>query len=68
MKCHYAVLGVDRDASADELKKAYRRLALVWHPDKNDAERADECTRQFAVIQQAYDVLSDGIYAILLNI
>lgn len=32
MKCHYEVLGVERDADADELKKVYRKLALKWHP------------------------------------
>lgn len=34
MKCHYEVLGVKRDAGDDDLKKAYRKLALKWHPGK----------------------------------
>ncbi|XP_062984225.1 dnaJ homolog subfamily C member 21 [Elgaria multicarinata webbii] len=58
MRCHYEVLAVKRDASDDELKRAYRRLALRWHPDKN-LENADEAAEQFKLIQAAYDVLSD---------
>ncbi|KAJ8306389.1 hypothetical protein KUTeg_016934 [Tegillarca granosa] len=58
MKCHYEVLGVERDADADELKKVYRKLALKWHPDKNP-DNLEECTAQFRLIQQAYEVLSD---------
>ncbi|XP_071489781.1 dnaJ homolog subfamily C member 21-like [Diadema antillarum] len=57
-KCYYEVLGVSRDAGDDELKKAYRKLALKWHPDKNP-DNVEECTRYFAVIQRAYDVLGD---------
>lgn len=34
MKCHYDILGVKRDAGDDDLKKAYRKLALKWHPGK----------------------------------
>lgn len=34
MKCHYEILGVKRDAGDDDLKKAYRKLALKWHPGK----------------------------------
>ncbi|XP_058272031.1 dnaJ homolog subfamily C member 21 isoform X2 [Hemibagrus wyckioides] len=58
MKCHYEVLGVKRDAGDDELKKAYRKLALKWHPDKN-LENSEEAAEQFKLIQAAYDVLSD---------
>ncbi|XP_033738207.1 dnaJ homolog subfamily C member 21-like [Pecten maximus] len=58
MKCHYQVLGVERDAGADDLKKSYRKLALKWHPDKNP-DNVEECTSQFRLVQQAYDVLSD---------
>ncbi|XP_076844990.1 dnaJ homolog subfamily C member 21 isoform X2 [Brachyhypopomus gauderio] len=58
MRCHYEVLGVKRDATDDDLKKAYRKLALKWHPDKN-LEKAEEAAEQFKLIQAAYDVLSD---------
>jgi DnaJ-class molecular chaperone len=53
---YYDVLGVSKTASAEELKKAYRKLALEWHPDRNKA--ADSETR-FKEINEAYQVLSD---------
>src|SRR3954451_10118569 len=53
----YAVLGVDRKASADEIKKAYRKLARKYHPDRNpDDESAEE---RFKDIQAAYDIVGD---------
>lgn len=56
MKDYYDILGVDKTASQDEIKKAYRQLALKWHPDKNDAPEAEE---EFKKINEAYEVLSD---------
>jgi len=53
---HYEVLGVDRSASAEEIKKAYRRLARELHPDVNPSEDAAE---RFKLVTHAYDVLSD---------
>lgn len=58
MKCHYEVLGVERSANDDEIKKAYRKLALRWHPDKN-LDNPEEANQQFLLVQAAYDVLSD---------
>ncbi len=53
----YATLGVDRGASADELKKAYRKLAMRYHPDKNPGD--EEAEKKFKDISAAYDVLKD---------
>ena len=58
MRCHYDVLGVDRDAEDGELKKAYRKLALEWHPDKNQHRIATADT-MFKEIRGAYETLSD---------
>ncbi|KAI9833850.1 MAG: hypothetical protein M1826_006373 [Phylliscum demangeonii] len=55
---HYELLGVDRQASEEEIKKAYRRKALDLHPDRN-LDAVEEATRLFAEIQAAYEVLSD---------
>ncbi|KAI9206745.1 uncharacterized protein BJ171DRAFT_457206 [Polychytrium aggregatum] len=56
--CYYVLLGVERSATPEDLKKAYRRKALELHPDKNP-NRIEEATRLFAQIQEAYEVLSD---------
>jgi molecular chaperone DnaJ len=53
---YYEVLGVTREASAEDLKRAYRNMARKFHPDVN---RAPEATDRFKEIQEAYDVLSD---------
>src|SRR5688572_15351564 len=53
----YEALGVKKNASADEIKKAYRKLAREFHPDKNPGDKAAE--DRFKEIQGAYDVLSD---------
>ena len=58
MRCHYDVLEVSRDASDGELKKAYRRLALEWHPDKNQ-HRLEEAEGRFKEVRAAYETLSD---------
>jgi curved DNA-binding protein CbpA len=56
---YYNTLGVARSASADEIKKAYRRLALQYHPDKNRANK-EEAEKKFKAVSEAYQVLSDG--------
>ena len=58
-KCHYEILSVERDVNDDDLKKAYRKLALKWHPDKN-ADNLEEATERFKEIQASYAVLSSG--------
>ena len=56
-KDYYAVLGLEKSAEADQIKKAYRKLALKYHPDKNPDDKAAE--ERFKEITEAYAVLSD---------
>ena len=56
-KDFYEILGVSKTASADELKKAYRKLAMQHHPDKNPGDKKAE--EKFKEISHAYDILSD---------
>ena len=75
--CYYDLLGVERQATSTDIKKAYRKQALIWHPgtflffslnkkresnlysiDKN-GDRIQEATERFAMIHEAYEVLSD---------
>lgn len=54
---YYEVLGVSKNASDDEIKKAYRKLAIKYHPDKNSGDK--EAEAKFKEINEAHDVLSD---------
>src|SRR3954453_12373935 len=54
----YDTLGVKKGATADEIKKAYRKLAAQYHPDKNPGDASAE--DKFKEVQNAYDVLSDA--------
>jgi DnaJ-class molecular chaperone len=53
---YYKILGISKTATADEIKKAYRKMALQYHPDRNKGKEAEE---KFKEVNQAYEVLSD---------
>ena len=56
MTNYYSILGISKDANVDEIKKAYHKNALKYHPDKNRGENAEE---MFKKVVEAYEVLSD---------
>ncbi|KAH6681244.1 meiotically up-regulated protein [Plectosphaerella plurivora] len=56
--CYYELLGVERDADEEELKKAYKKKALLLHPDRNYGD-VENATKRFAEVRSAYEVLSD---------
>ncbi|GMG99763.1 hypothetical protein Nepgr_001603 [Nepenthes gracilis] len=59
--CYYSILGVRKDASSSDIRSAYRKLALKWHPDRwvTNPSVTGEANRRFQQIQEAYSVLSD---------
>lgn len=58
--CYYELLSLPRDCTSDEIRKSYRRLALLLHPDRNHGAADPEAvTERFALVQAAYEVLSD---------
>lgn len=57
---YYEVLGVNKNASEDELKKAYRRLAMKYHPDRNTGDKSAEAEKKFKEAKEAYEILSDA--------
>lgn len=57
-KDYYKILGVEKTATADEIKSAYRKLAMKWHPDRNP-DNLEEAKNKFAEINEAYEVLSN---------
>jgi molecular chaperone DnaJ len=58
-KDYYGVLGVDKNASEEEIKKAYRRLAFQHHPDRNPGDKSAE--DKFKEVQEAHDILTDAV-------
>lgn len=57
---YYDILGVSKDASPEEVKKAYRKMAVQWHPDKHQGDDKEAAEKRFKEINEAYQILSDA--------
>ena len=57
---YYDVLGVPKNATDDDIKKAYRKLAMKFHPDRNQGDKAKEAEEKFKEAKEAYEMLSDA--------
>jgi molecular chaperone DnaJ len=57
---YYEVLGLAKGASEDEIKKAYRKLAMKYHPDRNQGDGAKAAEEKFKEAKEAYEMLSDA--------
>ncbi len=57
---YYEVLGVPKNASDEEIKKAYRKLAMKHHPDRNQGEASKDAEAKFKEAKEAYEMLSDA--------
>src|SRR6476646_9777328 len=57
-RCYYEVLEVERSVKDGELKTAFRKLAMKWHPDRNPGDK--DCEHRFKEINEAYEVLKDA--------
>src|SRR5438105_1006862 len=59
-KTYYEILEIEKTATPEEIKQAYRKLSLLWHPDKNPPEKREEAEEKFKEISRAYQILSDS--------
>lgn len=56
----YKILGVDRNASQEDIKKAYKKQAMKWHPDRQAPEKREEAQKRFSQVANAYETLTDA--------
>jgi hypothetical protein len=64
---YYELLCIHPNASKDDIKKAYRKQALLFHPDKMKPHMKEEASAHFQLISEAYEVLSDGMPCVVLS-
>ena len=61
---YYEVLGVSKDAAERDIKKAYKRLAMKFHPDRTQGDKSKE--EQFKEVKEAYEILSDAVKTLVM--